>query len=148
MRRVWTALVLACSLASGLSAQDERAPLRAEVDSLLSTLRVRDILMHLGGAVEGQIGQMAPQLTPEQMARTREVVARHFAVETLYRGVASNIAEEAEPEALRELLESLTSGAVAEARRMADAYQPSRCRKRGCSSSPGWRGRRASDTST
>jgi hypothetical protein len=125
IRRFWAVPVLLLSLARGAAAQEERADLRSGVDSLLATLRVDDVLVHVGGAVVGQIDQMAPSLAPEQRARIQDAVARHFTLEALHDGVASNLTAEAERETVAELLGRLAGGSVAEARRAADDYQPS-----------------------
>ena len=124
VRPLLTISTLLLALAGGLAAQEERATLGAGVDSLLTTLRVADVLVHLPGAVTGQLEQMASDLPPEEKARTRAVVERYFAYDALYEGIVSNLTDEAEQSTVDELLVLLTTGAVSEARRRADEYQP------------------------
>jgi hypothetical protein len=113
---VWAALPLA------LDAQ--AAPVRTPaLDTLLIAAGVPNVLAGAGGVLQDHISRMSSPLTTEATLRVREVVARHFSADALHASVAASLA--AEPaERLETVAAWLSTGPVAEARALADAYRP------------------------
>jgi len=118
------AALLTAPLACPLPAQEPSPRVRAGIDSLLTTSRIKDVLASLGPAVAAQLQDMAPDLTAEQRERVGTQVARHFHPDSLYASVLATMVSEAEEGRVVEVLRWLASGPVAEARAIADAYEP------------------------
>lgn len=107
-----------------LAAQQIDAGVRSTVDTLLTTSNIRDVLSNIADAVEAQVDEMAPELAEEERERIEEAVEEHFDEDVLYESVARSVAEEADRSTLAALMGWMTSGPVAEARRIADEYDP------------------------
>ena len=103
-----------------------QAPLAtsAAVDTLIDAAGLPNVLAGLSAVVQTQLARVAPTLPPEQMARAREVLSRHFEGARLYESVAAALASQAQSAHLVELYEGFTTGPVAEARKLAAEYRP------------------------
>ena len=89
MSRLLALGLLFCALRAPLGAQVAPLATSAAVDTLIDASSIPNVLAGIGGVVQAQIARIAPNLSAEQAARAREVVARHFEGARLYESIAA-----------------------------------------------------------
>ena len=125
MQRVRLCWGLMCSAVLPLSLGAQSAPAQASpVDTLIVAAGLPNVLSGFAGVVQTQLSRTAPSLPADRAARAAEVLARHFAADQLFRNVAVAFAAATPPERMGELYALVTTGPIADARRIASAYTP------------------------